>query len=147
MLAHIVFISGDEASPVIDALYNRESADSVVYHGPDDESVTRAIQTLTGWDYGDYDDVSDTTGAGTSDDEWTEGVYILTANLGLGYVSLSRVLFPGDRVRMGGHLRAGADDEPVYMEPVGECPDCGHVHPDHYPDCQLVPSPDPYPWH
>ena len=106
MFAHIVFIAGDEASEIIDDLYNRESTDSVLYHGADEESITRAVQTLTDWDYGDYDDVSDSTGAGTSDDEWSAGVYVLTANLGLGYVALSRVMFPGDHVRTSGALRA-----------------------------------------
>lgn len=106
MFAHIVYLAGDEASPVIDALYERESATSVVYHGPSDESVAAAIQTLSDWDYGDYGDVSRDLGNGSADDVFYVGPYVLTSHLGLGYVSLSRVLFPSDRVRGSGDLRA-----------------------------------------
>lgn len=85
----IVFLDGDEGRDRTDELYNVEG---VVNHGATAESITGAIGYLTGWDYADADDVHDERTAGANDDTWQEGEYILTANSGLGYIGLERVI-------------------------------------------------------
>ena len=90
----IVFLQGDEASPVIDMLYGWQGDEwHCHYLGATTEGVDAALEYLRQWDYGDPGEERDTPSAGTSDARWelADGAYLLTANLGLGYVGLERV--------------------------------------------------------
>jgi hypothetical protein len=87
MFTNVVFMQGDEGREVADRLFNVEG---VVAHGIDSESAAEAVEYLRQWDYGDNDDTSEELGNGTDDVVVFHDGYILTANLGLGYVGLSR---------------------------------------------------------
>lgn len=107
----VIFLQGDDANEPIDALYNREG-ESVVYHGVTDESVSAAIEYLRQWDYGEPTEPQADTGAGTMDDEWREGEYVLTAHLGLGYLGLMRIV-SDDECEVPAHYGHSRDSEPV----------------------------------
>lgn len=92
----IVFIDGDEADTVINDLYN---CDGVVAHGMSNESIRNAVAYLMQWEYHDTPDEFNTTPEppfGAYDDtidsgyECLNGGYILSANLPMNYVSLTR---------------------------------------------------------
>jgi hypothetical protein len=87
---HIVFLDGDKANPVIDALYDRDGI-SVVYHGADDDSVNAAFAFLRMFDHGQLDNITDVPRNGSSDDFWETDGYRMSANLGLGYIGLERI--------------------------------------------------------
>ena len=89
----IVFMQGDDADEPLDILYSREAGHSFPYYlGATAESVTAAVAYLAQWDNGDAGEEHDTPAAGSADDTWTEGEYILTAHLGLGYIGLERIV-------------------------------------------------------
>lgn len=90
----IVFMQGDDANEPLDMLYNRESADSIVYHGPTAESVAATLEYLRQWDYGEPTEQYDVPASGTSDDVWVSdcGSYRMSANLSYGYVGLERII-------------------------------------------------------
>jgi len=83
----IVFMQGDEGREVVDRLCNVEG---ILAHGATAESIAEAIEYLSQWDYGDDDNVRDDTGAGTNDTTVEDDTYVLSWNLGLGYVGLLR---------------------------------------------------------
>lgn len=89
MFARIVFMQGDEGREVVDRLCN---VDGVVAYGATRETMEHAIDYLSQWDYGDENEVVETLGHGTLDDVVEHGEYILAWNLGLGYVSLDRIV-------------------------------------------------------
>lgn len=82
----IVMIQGEEGRTLVDALYD---VDGVVAHGATEESIDAAVAHLSQWDYGD-NPVDDSPAWGTSDDVWEHAGYVLSANLGLGYIALAR---------------------------------------------------------
>jgi hypothetical protein len=87
--ANIVFMQGDEGRELVDSLCQVEG---VVAHGATAESITQTIEYLAQWDFGtesEYD-IREEIGAGTHDTTVEEGEYVLTWNLGLGYVGLMR---------------------------------------------------------
>lgn len=89
----IIFMQGDDANEPLDILYSRENGHSFPYYlGATDESIKAAFAYLGQWDNGDPGEESDTPSAGTADDTWTQDGYILSANLGLGYIGLERVV-------------------------------------------------------
>lgn len=85
----IVHLDGvDEGRAIVDALYN---VDGVVAHGPTAESIAETVAYLSQWDYGDDDDTYPYEPWGSRDSVWHDvDGYTLSANLGLGYVSLYR---------------------------------------------------------
>lgn len=85
---NIVFMQGDDADEPLRLLYDKHD-DSVVWGWPDKK--TEAIAYLAQWDNGDPGEVRDTSSAGSSDYQHTEGEYLLTWNLGLGYIGLERI--------------------------------------------------------
>lgn len=91
MYASIIFAQGDEAREIVDRL---ERVDGVVAFGATDETISETVDYLSQWDFGDESehDVTAELGAGTHDRIETVGDYILTWNLGLGYVGLARKL-------------------------------------------------------
>ena len=88
----IVFIRGDEAAEPLDLLYNRESPDSVCYHGPTAESVDAAFMYLRQWDYGKPGETRSYAASGTQDDTWEQNGYRMTASLRLGYIGLESIV-------------------------------------------------------
>lgn len=87
MYVDIVFMQGDEGCEVVDRLCRVEG---VVAHGATDATIADAIEYLSQWDYGDDDNVRADLGAGSRDEIVERDGYVLTWNLGLGYVGLSR---------------------------------------------------------
>lgn len=92
----VVFLDGDEGRRVVDKLCGVES---VLAHGVTVESVEACVEYLLQWDYDDegpHEDVQPWGDADSTDSlEWTkyEGQdLILSWNLGLGYVSLTRLV-------------------------------------------------------
>lgn len=87
--ANIVFMQDDEGREVVDSLCNVEG---VVAHGATAESIMKTIEYLSQWDYGDESeyDIREEIGAGTNDTVVEYDEYVLTYNLGLGYVGLMR---------------------------------------------------------
>lgn len=95
----IVMIQGEEGRELADKLYNVEG---VVSHGITQDSAAHMFDHLQQWDTGD--DVPSTFEPewGSSDDlTWSDstfdgipiiGSYVISSNLGLGYVSLSKVV-------------------------------------------------------
>jgi hypothetical protein len=88
----IVFIQGDEADEPISLLYNQEEPGSCCYHGPTAESIDAAFAYLRQWDYGEPTEESDEPGSGYADDTWEQDGYRMSANLGLGYIGLERIV-------------------------------------------------------
>ena len=88
-VASIIFLHGEEGREIADKLYDVEG---VVARGATKESIAAAVEYLTQWDYGEYHDVTEDAQHGTQDDVWELGKYTLTANLGLGYVGLSKTI-------------------------------------------------------
>lgn len=88
--ANIVFMQDEEGREVVDKLCHVDGG--VVAYGPTDQSITEAIAYLAQWDYGTESehDIREDIGAGTHDTTVEEGEYVLTWNLGLGYVGLMR---------------------------------------------------------
>lgn len=87
----IVFMQGDDANEPLDALYNHESDDSIVYHGPTAESIAAAFAYLRQWDYGEPAEETLEPSSGSSDDTWEQDGYRLSAHLGMG-IGLERVI-------------------------------------------------------
>lgn len=89
--AEIVMIQGVEGNTLTDRLYNVEG---VLAHGATQETITEAVEYLAQWDTGDSPeyDSEEVPVAWGADDMWYEGDYILSANLGLGYISLAKKL-------------------------------------------------------
>jgi len=87
--ADIVFMQGDEGREVVDKLCNVEG---VVAHGATAESITATIAHLSQWDFGDESEhtLREDIGAGFDDRVVEEGDYVLSWNLGIGYVGLYR---------------------------------------------------------
>lgn len=87
----VVFLQDDDAREVVDALFNVEG---VTAHGMTAESVAAAAEYLSQWDYADEIESTDDLGAGTDDAIVfvDGGEYVITANLGLSYIGLSRVV-------------------------------------------------------
>jgi hypothetical protein len=87
--ANIVFMQDEEGREVVDRLCNVEG---ILAHGATAESITETIEYLSQWDYGDESDhyAREDIGAGVNDEVVEEGDYVLTWNLGLGYVGLMR---------------------------------------------------------
>lgn len=82
--AHIIF-THDYQDEEVDRLMNKEY---------DFEALARH---LSQWDTGEYNEIRDVPGAGTSDDceEYTiegAGTYLLSWNIGLGYVGLEAII-------------------------------------------------------
>lgn len=88
-VASIIFLQGEEGREITDKLYDVEG---VVARGATEESIAAAVEYLTQWDYGEYHNVTEEAQHGTQDDVWELGKYTLTANLGLGYVGLSKTI-------------------------------------------------------
>lgn len=86
----VVFLQGDEADEILDALCCKYPDSDVVYQGASAESIDAALETLKQWDYGDDDDVHDTPSKGDRDDFHETDEYLLSWNLGLTYVGLER---------------------------------------------------------
>jgi hypothetical protein len=74
--SYIVFISGSEASEVLDLL--------------DMEGEQAVLECLKEWDMGENDDRHDTPGYGQSDRIYRDSDYIMSYNLSLGYIALCR---------------------------------------------------------
>jgi len=87
---NIVFMQGDEGRDVVDKLANVED---IMVRGATAESIAQAVEYLSQWDYGD-DDIRDDIGAGSDDTVVEHGGYVLTYNVGLGYVGLLRPIEP-----------------------------------------------------
>lgn len=88
--ADVVFLDGEEGREVTDALFNVEG---VVAHGVTEESIAAAFEYLKQWDYGDnYGEMRDEIPAGSQDLVIIRVGYVMSANLGLGYVGLSRII-------------------------------------------------------
>ena len=105
----IIFMQGDDADEPLAILFNREPGHSFPYYlGVTAESVAATFAYLAQWDSGDGGEITDEPSSGTSDDVWEEDGYRLSANLGLSYVGLERVVL----------IR-----EPGYFT----CPCCGDV--------------------
>ena len=88
----IVFIQGDEARALVDALFDVEG---VVAHGATQQSITAAVEILAQYDGDDnvLYDVEKTPVPWSHDDKtWVEGQYILSAHLGLGHISLAKII-------------------------------------------------------
>lgn len=99
--SNIVFIQDGEDGDQADILFNVEG---IVAHGVTAESFAAVLEYLKQWDSGEDFDVTDTLPAGSSDtvlfeddaNPYRDGAYIISANLGLGYVGLSRVINDDD---------------------------------------------------
>lgn len=87
--SEIVFMQGDEAEQVLTKLAHIEG---VVIHGATEESIAEAVEYLSQWDHGEDHRVTDTLGAGTHDDVAEHNGYVITWNVGLTYVGLSRII-------------------------------------------------------
>ena len=91
MFANIVFMQNAEGREIVDQI---ERVDGAVAYGPTDETVADAIVYLSQWDQGDGHELRDEIGAGSRDQVTERDVdgtsYIVTWNLGLGYVGLMR---------------------------------------------------------
>jgi hypothetical protein len=95
----IVFLQGDDGREVADKLFRVEG---VCAHGITAESAREAVEYLSQWDYGDDDgELRAELPAGSNDAVIFAdgGQYVLTANLGLGYVGLSRIVTDADVTR------------------------------------------------
>lgn len=90
----VVFMQGDDANEPLDMLYNRESDDSIVYHGPTAESVKATFDYMVQWEYGEPTEEYGEPSGGAWDRTWVSdcGGYILTASLSYGYVGLERIV-------------------------------------------------------
>jgi len=86
--ANIVFMQDGSADEVLRDLCRVDGW--VVARGATDETIAAAIEYLKNWDYGDNDEIRDEIGAGTRDEVVERDGYVLTWNLGLGYVGLMR---------------------------------------------------------
>jgi hypothetical protein len=92
---NIVFMQGDDASEPLAILHHRAvDSDSVVWEWPTGESVADAFTYMSQWDYGDAGETYPATQAGNSDWQETsaDGRYLLTYNVGLGYIGLERIM-------------------------------------------------------
>ena len=91
----IVYLDGDEATEVIDMLYNwtRDHL-HVHYSGTTGASIQRASDYLAQWDYGDPSEPCERPSVDNSGDLFTsaDGLYIMTASLSYGWISLTRVI-------------------------------------------------------
>lgn len=87
--SEVIFMQGDEAEQVLTKLAHIEG---VVVHGATEESIAEAVEYLSQWDHGEDHRVTDTLGAGTHDDVAEHNGYVLTWNVGLTYVGLSRII-------------------------------------------------------
>ena len=88
---NIVFIQGEESNEPLDLLYN--SVTPVHYTGATEESIAAAFEYLRQWDYGEQSEECECPSAGIGD-RWfsDDGAYILSANLGMSYIGLVRVV-------------------------------------------------------
>lgn len=87
--SEIVFMQDDEGREVVDRLAN---VDGVVAYGPTEESIEATVEYLAQWDYADDYDVRDTLSAGAHDIVIEHNGYVLSFNVGLGYVGLARII-------------------------------------------------------
>lgn len=87
--ASIVFMQGDEAEEPLKIL--------------DEKGGDAVIDYLSEWDNGEYYDISDTTGAGSSDRTVKKGDYIVSYNTSIGYIGLSKKLKEGE-YKKGGRI-------------------------------------------
>jgi len=76
--ATIVYLQGDEAEEPLKIL--------------DEDGSDAAIEYLSQWDDGSYDNQRDKLSAGTSDHKITKGDYILSYNNSIGYISLDKMI-------------------------------------------------------
>ena len=88
MYQDIVFMQGEEGREVVDKLCN---VDGVVAHGATRESIERAIEHLSQWDFGD-ENPSPVVPAAVplydGDRDARMNGYVIVWNLGLGTVAL-----------------------------------------------------------
>lgn len=86
----IVMVQGEEGRELTDKLYNVEG---VVAHGVTSESINAMIEHLSQWETADSPatEAKEYPSWGSNDDIHTVGWYVLSANLGLGYVALARI--------------------------------------------------------
>jgi len=99
---NVVFMDGDDASEPLAILHNRDRDpetgmdidESVVWHCPTGESVAATFAYLAQWDYGEPAETYPESHAGSGD--WQEtsecGRYLMTYNVGLGYIGLERII-------------------------------------------------------
>jgi len=85
----IVFTQGDEADEVFEMLYD---IDGVVWSGPYEEGIVKAVEHLKQWDFGEESEHTpyEKEPWGTSDQTVEHDGYVLAWNSHLGYVSLNR---------------------------------------------------------
>ncbi len=76
MIERIIFLQGEDAAAALDLL--------------DTEGEAAALDYLADWDNGDGYARCAEPGAGTDDDVYADGDYILTYNVRLGYIGLER---------------------------------------------------------
>jgi hypothetical protein len=86
--ASVVFLDGEEGRELVDMLTR---TDGVVVHGATEETIATTATYLAQWDYADELDWWPAEPWGSSDHTATVGRYVLAWNVGLGYVSLTRV--------------------------------------------------------
>ena len=78
--ADIVFMQGNDADEFLNILHE---------HGE-----TEVIDRLKDWDNGEYNDVEDTSRAGSNDTKAVYGDYLLTYNTALSYIGLEKIIHP-----------------------------------------------------
>jgi hypothetical protein len=88
----VVFLDGDRADEFLDVLYNRESPESIVYHGPTSESIDATFAAMVETFGEGGAEISEAPGSGSADDSWTQDGYYISAHLGLGYIGLDRLV-------------------------------------------------------
>lgn len=91
----IVFMQGDDADEALRILYGKAADDeSVVWSGPFAETIAATFEHLGQWDYGEPGEMHTESEAGSSDRQVTsdDGQYLMTWNLGLGYIGLERIV-------------------------------------------------------
>lgn len=85
----IVFMEGDEGRDAVDTLCNSFEGYTA---GTTAESIRSTVEYLSQWDDGSDDDIHDEPSHGACDNVVNQGDYVLSWNLGLGYVGLERVV-------------------------------------------------------
>jgi hypothetical protein len=70
--------------------------DSIVYHGPTEESVRATFDYMLQWEYGETAEEYGEPSGCPFDRTWVSdcGGYILTASLSYGYIGLERIVTP-----------------------------------------------------
>lgn len=118
MYVNIIFMQGDEGRAVTDAL---EHCQGITAYGATAPSIEAVIDYLAQWDQGDtaYHDLTDEPRAGSGDRTARVDGYVLSWNLGLGYVGLE-----AEVTEDGGH--ADVSTCRGCEQPIDYCTD--HTH-------------------